>query len=192
MTLSKTSMLATLMLAACGSPGGGASNDEEVITTLVLSFAPTGGGVSITAEFDDPDGEGGQAGTAQPINLAAGSYTLTVGFQNRLEAPPEEITDEVRDEQEFHLVLFTGTAVAAAGPLTHSYGDQDANGLPVGLTSSVMARAGTGQLTVTLRHMPPEEPPVKAADTVMLAKQNGIETLGGSTDATATFLVTVP
>jgi len=187
-SLSMTMML----IAACGSPGGGATNEEEVITSIMLAFAPMGGGAAVTAELDDPDGVGGAPPTVQPINLTAGTYTLTVRFQNRLEDPAEEITDEVRDENDFHLLLFTGTAVASGGPLTHSYGDLDGNGLPVGLTSTVMARTGTGQLTVTLRHMPPEEPPVKAADTVMLAKQNGIETLGGSTDATGTFMVTVP
>ena len=192
MTLSKILTFSLLSLAACGSPGGGAVNDPEEITSIMLAFAPSGGGAAINAEFDDPDGTGGAPGTTQPVNLTAGAYTLTLRFQNRLETPPEEITDEVRDEGELHLVLFTGTAVASGGPLTQTYGDMDANGLPIGLTSTVMARTGTGQLTVTLRHMPPEEPPVKAADTVMLAKQNGIETLGGSTDATATFMVTVP
>lgn len=39
--------------------------------------------------------------------------------------------------------------------------------------------------------MPPEEPPVKSADTVMQAKTGGLDSIGGSTDANVTFNVTV-
>lgn len=55
----------------------------------------------------------------------------------------------------------------------------------------IAARAGTGQLTVTLRHMPPEEPPVKAADTVMRARTGGVDSIVGSTDAQVSFNVAV-
>jgi hypothetical protein len=122
---------------------------------------------------------------------------MTVQFQNGLVTPPEEITDEVRDENHLHLLLFTGTAVVGpatsnpTGPLMQSYADMDANGLPVGLTNTIVASVGTGQLTVTLRHMPPEEPPVKASDTLAMAKAGGIDSLGGSTDVTVDFMVTV-
>lgn len=188
----------SLGAAACDDEDGG-ENPEEVITTVILTFAPTGGGAAITATFDDPDGDGGQAPTTDPINLANNTaYTLTVQFQNRLESPPEEITDEVRDEQNFHLLLFTGSAVVgpattnAMGPVTQAYSDTDGNGFPVGLTSSIMAKTGAGQMTVTLRHMPPEEPPVKAADTVAKARSGGVDSIGGSTDVQVTFMVTVP
>jgi hypothetical protein len=184
------------MLAACPGDDGGSSNDTELITTVVVSFAPTSGS-TVTATFDDPDGDGGQAPTVDPVNLAPGNYTLTVQFQNRLVTPPEEITDEVRDEQNFHLVLFTGTAVVgpattnATGPLMQSYADMDGNALPVGLTNGIVASAGSGELTVTLRHMPPEQPPVKSSSTLMDAMTGGIDSIGGSTDAQVTFTVTV-
>jgi hypothetical protein len=67
----------------------------------------------------------------------------------------------------------------------------DANGLPVGLTSGITAVAGTGQLTVTLRHMPPEEPPVKSSTTLMEVKTGGVNSIGGSTDAQVNFDVAV-
>jgi hypothetical protein len=120
-----------------------------------------------------------------------------VQFQNRLESPPEEITEEVDEEHDVHLLLFTGSAVVgpattnATGPLTHAYTDMDGNGLPVGLTNSIVASAGTGQLTVTLRHMPPEEPPVKSSSTLMQVKSGGVDSIGGSTDAQVNFTVTV-
>lgn len=187
-----------LVLGACGDFEGPAGNPEEVITTVVLSFTPTSGS-KVIAEFDDPDGDGGDPPTVQPVNLTTGTtYTLDVQFQNRLATIPEDITVEVMDEGDLHLLLFTGSAVVGpatsntAGPLTHAYADTDANGLPIGLTSTVMARTGSGDLIVTLRHMPPEEPPEKASDTVGLVKAGGIDSIGGSTDASVTFLVTVP
>lgn len=180
----------------CSNPGGGTHNDNEVITTVILRFESTTG-VIRTAMFDDPDGDGGQAPMIDPVDLSPGMYGLTVQFQNRLSTPFEEITDEVRDEQEFHLLLFTGSAVVgpatsnANGPLVQSYADTDANGLPVGLSDTIAATAGSGQLTVTLRHMAPEQPPVKSLDTVMEVKDHGIDAIGGSTDAQVDFAVTV-
>jgi hypothetical protein len=47
-------------------------------------------------------------------------------------------------------------------------------------------------MIVTLRHMPPEEPPQKAADTLAKVKAGGIDSIGGSTDAQVMFEVTVP
>lgn len=188
--------MSSWLLAACGDDGGGAT-ENEVITTVVLTFTKAGT-APIVAEFDDPDGDGGNPPTIQPVNLTAGSYAMTVGFQNRLETPAEEITTEVMDESDQHLLLFTGSAVigpaspTTAGPLTHTYGDMDVNGFPIGLTNTMVAAVGTGTLTVTLRHMPPEEPPVKAANTPMLAKTGGIDSIGGSTDAQVNFMVTVP
>jgi len=190
-------VVSSLALTACSDDGGTAENDNEVITTVILNFTPAGGGAAVTATFNDPDGDGGAAPTVDPVRLSPGNYTLAVQFQNRLASPQEEITDEIRDEKNFHLLLFTGTAVVgpatsnATGPLTQSYADTDGNGLPIGLTDNLVAAAGTGQLTVTLRHMPPEEPPVKAANTVMLAKAGGVDSIGGSTDAQVNFAVTV-
>jgi hypothetical protein len=186
-----------IALTACGGDGD-PMNENEVITTVMLSFAPTGG-APVLAEFDDPDGDGGAPPTVDPVNLVAGtSYAFTVRFQNRLEDPPEEITEEVTAESDVHLLLFTGNAVVGpattntTGPLMHSYGDTDVNGLPIGLTNTIAASTGTGTLTVTLRHMPPEEPPVKAADTVMMVRTGGVDSIGGSTDVQVSFQVTVP
>ncbi len=179
-----------LALAACGLPDA-SLNDQEVITTVILDFDGT------RFEFDDVDGDGGEPPTIDPVVIAPGSYTLTVHFENRLEDPAEDITDEVNDESADHLVLFTGSAVASpattntGAPLTQAYADTDSNGLPVGLASSVTATPGEGLLTVTLRHMPPELPPQKSADTTAEVRDNGIDSIGGSTDAQVVFMVTV-
>ena len=148
-----------LCLAACDD-GDLVSNPDEVITTVTLTFMPVGGGTSVVASFDDPDGDGGNAPTIDPITLPAGSYVLGLEFLNALEDPPEDITQEVADEAHQHQVFLTGTAVdgpAAANPgapLMHGYTDSDVNGFPIGLANAITAAAGTGQLTVTLEHLP--------------------------------------
>lgn len=191
----RNGLLVLCVLAGCDEDM--TSDPNEVITTVILNFAPTNGGPTVSPMFNDPDGDGGAAPTIDAVILMSGSYSLTVQFQNRLGTVPEEITTEVMDEADLHLLLFTGTAVVgpasatASGPLTQAYADMDANGLPIGLSTTITAVAGTGTLTVTLRHMPPEEPPVKSGDTLAQAKAMGIDSIGGSTDAQVNFMVTV-
>lgn len=189
-------LLALSLVAGCGDVGG-SQNTEELITTVQLTFMATGG-LPIVVEFDDPDGDGGEPGIADPIELANGTtYTLAVAFINRLGTIPEDITEEVRDEAAEHQVFFTGSAVdgpAAANPgapLAHSYADTDDNGLPLGLENTIATSAGTGTLTVTLRHMPPELPPEKSAGAAEAVKTGGFSAIGGSTDAMVDFAVTV-
>ncbi len=197
-------LTSTLFLAACGGDddggdGGDGGNENEVITTVTLDFAPDGGGDAVTAAFNDPDGDGGEAPTVDPIILADGvTYAMTVTFENRLEDPPEDITEEVADESDEHQIFYTGTAVdgpASAQPeaaLAHSYDDEDANGLPVGLENTVVAAAGSGELTVTLRHLPPvNDEPVKVDDLAQQVSDGGFGSVAGSTDAQVDFMVTV-
>lgn len=187
------------LLAACEDDHGHSHNENEVITSVVLTFTPSGGGAPIVATFNDPDGDGGAAPTVDPINLPAGAYATTVRFENRLETPAEDITAEVADESDEHQIFFTGTAVSgpasnqAAAPLAHSYNDTDANGLPIGLFNAFVASTGTGQLTVTLRHLPEMNgQAVKKSTTAMTVRDSGFATLGGTTDAQVMFNVTVP
>lgn len=188
-----------LSAAACSDDGGDGDNENEVITTVTLAFTPSGGGSVVNAVFDDPDGDGGAAPTVDPVALTAGrTYTLAVGFENRLETPAEVITQEVADEADEHQIFLTGTAVNGpatnqpGAPLTHTYADTDANGLPIGLSSTIAAAAGTGQLTITLRHLPPiNGAAVKIADIATQVRNGGFAAIGGSSDASVTFAVTV-
>jgi len=185
-------------ITACGDDGGG-GEDNEVITTVTLQLVPMGGGTTVTASFKDADGDGGAAPTIDPLDLVtAKTYTVTVRFLNELENPPEEITEEVRDESDQHFLFFTGTAVNGpasnqpTAPLAHTYADMDANGIPIGLSNTVVTTPGTGQLTVTLRHLPPvNDTAVKTADLPMQVKDSGFGALPGSTDVSVTFMTTV-
>jgi hypothetical protein len=79
-----------------------------------------------------------------------------------------------------------------SAPLTHAYTDSDANGLPIGLANTIGAVAGTGTLTITLRHLPPvNDVAVKTADLASQVRSGGFVSIGGSTDATVNFNATV-
>lgn len=201
LTTAALSTLVALATPGCDDGGGGSENENEVITSVVLDFTPTGtgGGLPATFTFNDPDGDGGAAPTVDTIDLTYGvTYTATVKFENRLETPAEDITAEVADESDQHQIFFTGTGVsgpASAPPsaaLVHTYADLDANGLPIGLANSFMVRGGSGNLTVTLRHMPPvNDQPTKTAAAATTVKDSGFAILGGSTDAQVTFPVQI-
>ena len=192
--------LLTLAIAACGHDDDHdhEHNENEVITTVILTFTPDEGGAASLFEFDDPDGDGGNAPTVDAIALAPGSYGLVVAFENRLETPAEDITEEVEDEATEHQVFLTGSAVD--GPATmndgaalgHAYDDADTDGNPIGLSNSIDAVAGSGDLILTLRHLPPVGG--SATKTAMLAEEvanGGFAAIAGASDVSVTFSVTV-
>lgn len=204
LSLMKRSLLslAVLSLAAVGcghdDHGHDHGNENEVFTTVTLTFTPAAGGTPVVAKVDDPDGDGGNPPVVEAITLPAGMYTTTVKFENKLSNPAEDVTPEVRDEGAEHQVFFTGTAVngpasnQASAPLTHAYADMDAGGLPIGLTNNITAAAGSGMLTVTLRHMPPVNgAAVKTATAAETVRTGGFAALGGASDVQVTFPVTV-
>lgn len=187
-------------LAACGGDDGTGPSEQEVITTVRLELVPINGGSTVNVAWDDPDGDSGEPPMIDNVLLMFNTtYTATVRFQNALETPPEEITDEVRDESDEHQVFFTGTGVNgpasehAGAPVTHAYTDMDANGLPIGLANTfTTGPGGDGQLTVTLRHLPPVNgTAVKTADLASEVRAGGFAAIGGENDANVTFEVSV-
>ena len=198
--------LSLLATAACGGDDDDDHDDDhdhddeenEVITSVILTFTPDGGGTALFFEFDDPDGDGGNEPTVDDIDLAAGTYAVDFAVENRLEDPAEDITEEIDEEADEHQVFFTGTAVDgpatdnSGAPLTHSYGDQDSNGYPIGLTNTFAAVVGTGNLIVTLRHLPPvNDTPVKTGTLAADVQTGGLTSIPGSSDVQVTFAVNV-
>lgn len=164
-------VFAALALASCADGHGddGHDHDNEVISRVVLTFTPTGGGEALTFQFDDPDGDGGVSGVADPIKLAVGvEYTLGLRFENGLVTPAEDLTGEIEAEAEEHLVFVVGDVAGPASTpsqalVTHAYADLESDygdnavgdDLPVGLRSTITgAAAGEGTLRLILRHLP--------------------------------------
>jgi hypothetical protein len=155
-------------------------NEEELITTVRVTLV--GGGQTIILTSTDLDGDGPTAPNVVVSGaLTAGTtYTGSVAFLNELENPAEDITTEVEEEGVDHQVFYQ--LAAALGTIT--YTDLDANGNPIGLDFSyATGSAGSGTLTVTLRHLPN-----KSAAGV---STGNIANAGGATDAEVIFPFTI-
>jgi hypothetical protein len=155
-------------------------NEEEVITTVTTTL--TNGSTVITLKSRDLDGDGPTA----PIvtvssNLNSNTvYTGAVTFLNETVSPADDITVEVKEEGYEHQLFFQ--VPTALG--TFAYTDTDKNGKPIGLTFTLTTKsASTGNLLVTLRHLPN-----KSASGVATGD---ITNAGGATDAAITYPIVV-
>lgn len=158
-----------------------APNEEELITTLRLTFTSSGGSQIREFLFTDLDGDGGNAPVITTDTLSNDSiYSVVVELLNESVSPPEDITAEVAAEPQDHQFFFqpNGANVVVA------YNDADGNGNPIGLTTLwTIGAAGTGSITVTLRH----ELDKGAAG----VRGGDITNAGGETDIEVSFPVVI-
>ncbi|WP_396194039.1 type 1 periplasmic binding fold superfamily protein [Flavobacterium sp.] len=169
-----------LFAASCSNDDNGPVNEEEVITTITTTL--TSGGQVITLTSRDLDGDGPNAPLVNVSgNLTANTtYAGEVSFLNETTSPAEDITTEVEAEGEEHQIFYQ--LPASLGTIT--YTDVDVNGKPIGLNFTfTTGNAGTGNLTVTLKHLPNKSAAGVASGDITNA--------GGATDALATYAVTV-
>lgn len=166
-----------VVFSACEKEDPVIPNEEELITTLTYELTPADGGDKIVFKFTDLDGDGGNDPVIENPPLAANTvYNGIIKLENELETPPENITEEVEEEGAEHQFFFIDNILAG----DVSYVDEDINGNPVGIESVLeTGDAGTGTLTIILRHEPTKP-------------NNGTpEDAGGETDIEVTFAVTV-
>ncbi|MEL7002156.1 MAG: hypothetical protein AAFN93_05390 [Bacteroidota bacterium] len=142
------------------------ATENELINQVTLTFAPTSGGIPLVYVFSDPDGDGAAPATQDDIVLRSGSsYTLAIAFENTIDG--EDITAEIREEDEEHMIFFGWTQGRFSVPGGDGnigegerddpivYADFDENLNPLGvLTTWVAGDAGTGAFTVLLKHQP--------------------------------------
>jgi hypothetical protein len=155
--------------------------EEELITTLIATFS--GGGQTITLTSRDADGDGPNS----PVITVNGNfapsttYTGTVQFLNELENPAEDKTAEIEEKDLEHQVFYQISNSLGI----FSYNDFDSNGKPLGLlfTFTTGANTGSGNITITLRHLLNKN----AAG----VSEGNITNAGGSTDIEVTFPVIV-
>lgn len=177
------SLAASLLVAGCRkddeSPAptpAPPANEEELITTVLLTFTDTENPASVFEfRYADLDGPGGDEPVRTTVPLPAGrSFTLGVRFLNETETPAGEITTEVAAEGAEHQVFFQVTGA----PLAISYADADVNGRPIGLANTATTgAAGSGNLSVILRHEPAKDAPgVSTGDITNAAGETDVET----------------
>lgn len=143
-----------------------AENEEEIITDVLLTFTPEGGGTAITATAKDPDGEGvDDLEVTKDIELAPNTtYTLSITLENSIEM--EDITEEVEAEGDEHMLFFAFTDGVFGDPTGDgnldnradaiNYGDTDKNSLPIGLSTTWTTGSATSDANfrVVLKHQP--------------------------------------
>lgn len=168
-------------LPSCKKSDPKIPNEEEVITTLVYDLTPQGGGTAVRFSYADADGDGGDAPVITNGTLQANTtYNGVITLFNETVKPTESVHEEVQAEDKEHQFFFPTTLTG----LTINYADQDANGLGTGLkTTLTTGAAGTGDLTVILKHKPTK---VSGTD----ATKDGTAA-GGETDIEVKFTVVV-
>lgn len=170
--------LAATLFVGCSDDDSGDDNpepvnEEETITTMTISLVPEGGGDTVTFQSQDLDGDGPNAPVVTVADLMGNTtYNATIELLNETENPAEDITEEVEEEADEHQFIFEiGGSVASAVAT-----DQDGNGNPVGLEFDLETNtAGSGSLTVTLRHEPTKP------------NDGTLSGAGGETDIAVTF-----
>ena len=173
--VSASALIFSLMfLSGCGDDPE-KEDAPELITKATLTFTPQGGGTVVTATATDPDGEGVQNLRVDgPIALATNkTYVLTIALINGLASPntPEyDISEEVEEEGDEHMFFFAWTNNVFSNPTGNGNVDNradavnytgganatDANGLPLGLTTTWTSalNAASGTFRVVLKHQP--------------------------------------
>jgi hypothetical protein len=138
------------------STGGGTTppaHEEELITSAIISFVDTAGvQPSVEVAFRDPDGDGGNAATEHDtIRLAANTYyTATIQLLNESESPAEDITLEVKEEDDEHLFCYAPSNTNVTIDRTDSDGTYEVGIATFWSTGAV----ATGTTTVSLKHQP--------------------------------------
>lgn len=170
--------VSSLVFVSCSSDDDNDDHDheEELITTVTYTL--TNGNDVITLEFEDLDGEGGADGTTTVSgNLSANTtYTGSIKLLNATENPAENITEEVEEEGDEHEFFYSSTI----SDITITKEDEDEDGNPIGIeTTLTTGEAGTGTLTIILKHEPTKPNDGTSTDA------------GGSTDVSVTFSIEV-
>lgn len=149
-------LLLGLMVSCTDNPSdpGDGPGEEELITQVTLTLtAEDDSQTSVT--WEDADGPGGNDPVVGTLQLQAGmTYSGTIELLNTTETPAEDITQEVREEDDEHQ-FFYSVEGNVADRVTVEITDTDENGLPVGLQYTVTVSDGdaaSGSLNVVLSH----------------------------------------
>jgi hypothetical protein len=156
-------------------------NEEELITSLRYTLIASSSGTEVELSFVDLDGDGGNEPLINGATLDANeTYSGSLELLNESISPAERITTEIKNEAVDHQFFFQSTV----NGLTISYNDQDDEGNPLGLETTLNSgNAANGTLTIILRHKPN-----KSGSGV---SDGNISEAGGETDIEVTFPINV-
>ncbi len=155
-------------------------NENELITTIILSTTEAGSNDTLNHIWEDVDGPGGGDPEIDTILLEHGkNYDISFSLLDKTKIPFENITAEIEEESNvhrFYLQPDDGTGITISDP------DKDINGLTLGLLNKLnTTQPATGHLSITLRHYPDGGK----------AEEDAINSPKSTTDAEAIFPVVV-
>jgi hypothetical protein len=128
-------------------------NQSELITKVHLIFKDSiTNSIVHTATSSDLDGPGGNVATIDSIFLSSNTtYYMDVVVLDESKTPVDTISNEVLDEGEVHLFVFSPNPTSNF--LETNLLDLDSNFKPIGLSSILRtSTAGLGTYSVELRH----------------------------------------
>jgi hypothetical protein len=177
MTMKKVQIFAFIALvsffSSCSNEDNSPVNEEELITTVTVTFTSEDETVVLISR--DLDGDGPLA----PIVTVSGNFNRNtvyegqISFENELVSPVGIITEEIEQEGANHQIFYqTSTELGS-----FTYNDRDE------FTFATHDVTRQGELKITLRHM---------LNKYGLRVDNGqIANAGGSTDAEVVFPIVV-
>ncbi|MFT4061672.1 MAG: hypothetical protein QM642_04860 [Edaphocola sp.] len=156
-----TMALATILWAACNKDETKTSPEDpenEFMTTVRLVATNDADASDVqTASWVklDPTDTAAPDLSNATLNLKANAnYTLTVAFLDQSQTPEEDLTEEIWERRNYHLVCFE-PAAALDVQITSTDHDDNAGQYRVGLTNALVTGAvSSGDLEVTLHHQP--------------------------------------
>ena len=178
-----TMSLISLVIFGCSTSDPEPVNEEELITTVNVTFKNTSDPNDIViASFEDIDGPGGIDGkTTHPTLTANATYDVQIEFLNESVVPTDDITLEVEEEGDDHQVFYV---FSSSLNVSLTYNDQDLNNLPIGLKCIFsVGDAGSGTMNAILVHLPN-----KSNSGV---SEGDITNAGGDEDINISFDVTI-
>lgn len=143
-------------LAGCKKDPVTPPNEEELITTLILSLQKQGSSIVQNFIFNDPDGSGGITATIDSIIIdQAAVYSAKITLLNTQVTPADTISNEVLEEGKNHQFFYQSTPDNVLSGFTYT-GENDADGNPIGIDFEFATwnTGGSGNLRITLRHQP--------------------------------------
>lgn len=169
-------LASVVLITACSKDDVAEENSNELITTIELKITERGTTNTISYEFEDLDGPGGQNPEIDQIVLSPNkTYDVEIEVYDESKNPPVVIHEEIEEESASHRFYLEPSA---GSNITISDFDLDSNGVPLGLGSVwTTGAAGSGTVKVTLRHY--EDRGKETSDPVNSSKS--------TTDAEVTF-----
>jgi len=148
-------MLIGIITVSCRKEPATPINEEELITTMILTAQKLGTTTVQNFVFNDPDGGGGIAPTIDSLILdKAAQYDFTITLLNIQATPADTISNAVLEEGDVHQFFYQSIADTVLSGFT--YQDTDINGKPIGLAFRLNTSnlGGSGKLKIILRHQP--------------------------------------